>query len=70
MITNQEGFCSVIENKEVLGNNAKMSVALYVKNNSFANEGEIDSEEAIEGWFNQSDNLSCELIKLMNCFVN
>ena len=68
--TNQEGFCSVIENKEVLGNNAKMSVALYVKNNSFANEGEIDSEEAIEGWFNQSDNLSCELIKLMNCFVN
>jgi type I restriction enzyme M protein len=68
--TTQEGFCNVIENKEVLGNNAKMSVALYVKNNSFANEDEIDSEEAIEEWYSQSDNLNCELIKLMNCFVN
>jgi type I restriction enzyme M protein len=66
----QEGFCSVVENKKVLNNNAKMSVALYVKNNSFANEESIDPEEAIEEWNSQSDSLNCELDRLFNYFVN
>lgn len=66
--TPQEGFCSVVDNDEVIKHNAKMSVALYVKNNSFANEDVIDSEEAIEEWENQSNNLNCELEKMFNCF--
>lgn len=66
----QEGFCSVVENNEVLNNNAKMSVALYVKNNSFANEGYIDPEEAIEEWNSTSEGLNCELDRLLNSFVN
>lgn len=66
----QEGFCSVVENNDVLNNNAKMSVALYVKNNSFANEESIDPEEAIEEWNSQSEILNCELDRLLNCFVN
>ena len=65
-----EGFCSVVDNNIVLNNNAKMSVALYVKNNSFANEESIDSEEAIEEWNSQSDSLNCELNKLLNYFDN
>ena len=68
--TSQEGFCCVVENKDVLKNNAKMSVAKYVKNNSFANEESVDPEEAIEEWNSQSDILNCELDRLLNCFVN
>ena len=60
----------MVENKKVLNNNAKMSVALYVKNNSFANEESIDPEEAIEEWNSQSDSLNCELDRLFNYFVN
>lgn len=64
----QEGFCSVVENNEVLSHNAKMSVALYVKNNSFANEDAIDPLEAVEEWSSQSAILNCELEKLINSF--
>ncbi len=63
-----DGFCSVIENTDVINHNAKMSVALYVKNNSFANEEDIDPEEALEQWDTQSGFLNCELEKLFSCF--
>ena len=63
-----EKFCTVVENEEVLKHNAKMSVALYVKNNSFANEDDIDPEEAVEEWLKQSETLANELSKMYNCF--
>ena len=63
-----EGFCNVVENTEVLDHMAKMSVALYVKNNSFANEEDIDPDEALEQWLKQSSSLNCELDKTFNLF--
>ena len=63
-----EGFCSVVENSDVLNHKAKMSVALYVKNNIFANEEDIDPEEALEQWITQSSNLNCEIDKMLNSF--
>lgn len=63
-----DGFCNVVENNEVLGNQAKMSVALYVKNNSFANEEDIDPDEALDQWLKQSSSLNCVLDKMFNLF--
>ena len=63
-----EGFCNVVENDEVLSHKAKMSVALYVKNNSFAYEEDIDPDEALEQWFKQSSSLNCEFGKMINLF--
>jgi len=67
--TNETQFCSVIENTDVMSHNAKLSVALYVKNNIFATGEDIDYVEAIEQWKNNSNDLDIELNKLWNCFV-
>ena len=60
-------FCSVVKNADVLAHSAKMSVALYVKNNSFADEENVDYEEAVEKWINQSKRLKSELEIFCSC---
>lgn len=61
-------FSKIIDNNEILDHNAKLSVALYVKNNNFADNDDLDLEEEDEELFAQlvTDNEAVdELLKLL-----
>lgn len=63
-----EKFSKIIDNDEILNHNAKLSVALYVKNNNFADNDELDLEEESEDLFAQliKDNESIDkLLKML-----
>ena len=61
-------FSKIFDNDEILNHNAKLSVALYVKNNNFADNFDLDLEEEVEDLFAQlvNDNEAvCELLKML-----
>ena len=61
-------FSKIIDNNEILDHNAKLSVALYVKNNNFADNDDLDLEEEAEELFAQlvTDNEAVdELLKML-----
>ena len=64
--TDIENFSKVATKDEILANNAKLSIALYVKN-SYSDD-DIDSEESISTWKESTSKLYCsfgELFKLI-----
>ena len=61
-------FSKIIDNNEILDHNAKLSVALYVKNNNFADNDDLDLEEESEELFAQlvTDNEAVDkLLKML-----
>ena len=65
---NEEGFAQVATKEEILGNNAKLSIALYVKRNN--NDEDVDSEECIDAWFNGTPTLNASFVELLNMIGN
>lgn len=64
----QEGFCKVISNEEVLGNKGSLNIAQYVSNvdNSLEN---LSIADALENWNESSDTLKKsmnELFQILN----
>lgn len=61
-------FSKIVDNDDILTHNAKLSVALYVKNNNFADNDDLDLEEEAEELFAQlvTDNEAVdELLKML-----
>ena len=67
--SDEDRFARVATKDEILKNNAKLSIALYVKNSGYNVNEEIDLEESVSSWQNTrcSLNLVCsDLIKMVN----
>ena len=58
-----EGFAQTATREEILGNNAKLSIALYVKRNN--GDDDIDSEECIDTWSNSTSKLDASFVDLI-----
>ena len=61
-----DNFAKVATKEEILANNAKLSIALYVKNNNA--DDDLDSEESISSWINSIPCMNgsyVELIKMI-----
>lgn len=58
-----EGFAKTATKEEILSNNAKLSIALYVKRNN--EEDSIDSEECIDTWSNSTSTLNASFVELI-----
>lgn len=61
-----DNFAKVATKDEILANNAKLSIALYVKNNNA--DDDLDSEECISSWIESRPSLKgsyVELIKMI-----
>ena len=61
-----DNFAKVTTKEEILANNAKLSIALYVKNNNA--DDDLDSEESISSWINSIPCMNgsyVELIKMI-----
>ena len=63
--SDEERFAKVVSNEEILNNNGKLSIALYVKNNDYNADEEIDSEESIEFWKSSRNDLNNNCIELI-----
>lgn len=59
---NEPGYCQVATTNEILANNGKLSISLYVE--GVASDDIESSEEAFEAWFNEAQKLGNNLIKL------
>lgn len=57
------GFAKTATRDEILGNNAKLSIALYVKRNN--GDDNIDSEECIDTWLNSTSTLNASFVDLI-----
>jgi type I restriction enzyme M protein len=58
-----EGFAKTATKEEILNNNAKLSIALYVKRNN--EDDSIDSEECIDSWSNSTSTLNASFVELI-----
>lgn len=61
--TDIDNFARVASKEDILANNAKLSIALYVKNNN-ADE-DLDSEECINSWIESMPYLNGSLVELL-----
>ena len=59
-----DSFCKVATKDEILANNAKLSIALYVKSN-YSDE-DLDSEESIGTWKESTSCLNSSFVELFN----
>ena len=60
---NEPGYCQVATKEEILSNNGKLSISLYVE--SAAAEYKSSLEEVFEAWTNSSTNLRENITKLV-----
>lgn len=58
-----EGFAKTATKEEILNNNAKLSIALYVKRNN--EDDSIDSEDCIDSWSNSTSTLNASFVELI-----
>lgn len=61
--SDEEGYCKVVTNEEILSNGGKLSVSLYVEGQS---EEFLDYDEAVENWKLSHTQLSKEYSSLTN----
>lgn len=61
--TDIENFAKVATQDEILDNNAKLSIALYVKNNS--GEEDLDADECVGVWADLTPNMNKSIDKLL-----
>lgn len=61
--TDVENFAKVATQNEILANNAKLSIALYVKNNS--DEEDLDADECIGEWADSTHSMNQSIDELL-----
>lgn len=60
--TNEPGYCQVATTNEILANNGKLSISLYVE--GVASDDIESPEETLEAWSHEADILKTNIIKL------
>lgn len=63
----EDGYCTVVSNEDILKNEGKLSVSLYVAG---AAEEFKDSVEAVQDWSQTHENLMIELENLRNLIID
>ena len=58
-----DNFAKVATKEEILANNAKLSIALYVKNNNA--DDDLDSEECISSWIESTPIMNGSFVELL-----
>lgn len=61
--TDIDNFAKVASKEDILANNAKLSIALYVKNNNA--DDDLDSEECLSSWIESTPYLNGSLVELL-----
>ena len=61
--TDIDNFAKVASKEDILANNAKLSIALYVKNTNA--DDDLDSEECISSWIESTPYLKGSLVELL-----
>lgn len=60
--SNEPGYCQVVSKEEILANNGKLSISLYVEG---VPDGDIETpEEAFESWSKSAESFGKDIVKL------